>query len=84
MRVLPPPMNKLSKPAFLQLLQTAQLKIDQNMFSQLENQRVLRFDDTSNVYKITAVGRVGEATSTVVAVWRDDRAAGETRYYRQE
>ncbi len=84
MRVLPPPMNKLSKPAFLQLLQTAQIKIDQNMFSQLENQRVLRFDDTSNVYKITAVGRVGEATSTVIAVWRDDRAAGETRYYRQE
>ncbi|MFO0723244.1 MAG: type II secretion system protein GspK [Myxococcota bacterium] len=84
MRVLPPPMNKLSKTAFLQLLQTAQFKIDQNIFSQLENQGVLRFDDTSMVYKITAVGRVGDVTSTVIAVWRDSPGGGDIRYYRQE
>jgi hypothetical protein len=84
MRLMPPPMNRMSKPAFLQLLQTAMIPVDLNTLNQLENQRILRFDDASNVYRVVAVGRVGEATSTITAVWRDDRALGELRYFRQE
>lgn len=84
MRILPPPMNKMSKPVFLQLLSAADIRIDQAMFEQLERQRILRFDDASNVYRIVAIGRVGEAVSTITAVWRDDGRAGELRYWREE
>lgn len=84
LRILPPPMNKLSKDAFTKLLEAAQIRVDTNLFNQLESQRLLRFDDASNVYRITAMGRVGETVSTITAVWRDDRAQGEIRYYHQE
>ncbi|MBI4822505.1 MAG: general secretion pathway protein GspK [Deltaproteobacteria bacterium] len=84
MRAMPPPLNVLSKPAFLALLDKAGIKIDQERFGQLESKGVLRFDDTSNVYKIIAVGRVGDATSTLTVVWRDDRSIGEIRYYRED
>ncbi len=84
MRAMPPPLNRLSKPAFLNLVETSGFRIDQNIFQQLESKQILRFDDESNVYRITAVGRVGDATSTMTVVWRDDRAAGEIRYWREE
>ena len=84
LRILPPPMNKLSKDTFTKLLEAAQIRVDTNLFNQLESQRLLRFDDASNVYRITAMGRVGETVSTITAVWRDDRAQGEIRYYHQE
>jgi hypothetical protein len=80
LRILPPPMNKM----FLQLLQTAGIKIDQGTFNLLESKQILRFDDVSNVYKITAVGRVFDAVSTITAVWRDDGRLGEIRYWREE
>jgi len=84
LRVLPPPMNKMSKPVFLQLLDAAQIKVDMNLFNQLESQRAIRFDDASNVYRITAMGRVGDTVSTITVVWRDDGQQGEIRYFRQE
>ncbi|MCC7383568.1 MAG: general secretion pathway protein GspK [Deltaproteobacteria bacterium] len=84
MKLLPPPMNKLSKPVFLQLLEASAIKIDAAMLDQLERQRAIRFDDTSNVYRIKAVGRVGESVSSVVVVWRDDGGNGEIRYWREE
>lgn len=83
-RILPPPLNKLDKTRLQQLLEVAQIRIDPTVFNQLESQRLLRFDDASNVYRITAMGRVGETVSTITAVWRDDRAQGEIRYYHQE
>lgn len=84
MRILPPPMNKLNKEVLSKLLESAQIRVDAGMLNQLESQRLLRFDDASNVYRITAMGRVGETVSTITAVWRDDRAQGEIRYYHQE
>lgn len=84
MRILPPPLNRMSKPAFLQLLQTANIKIDQTMFDQLERARILRFDDASSTYKVTAIGRVGDTVSKITAVWRDDGNVGEIRYWREE
>jgi general secretion pathway protein K len=83
-KALPPPLNKVSKPVFLQLLQKAGFAVDEARFNQLESAGVIRFDDTSNVYRVTAVGRVGEATSTITVVWRDNRAQGEIRYWREE
>lgn len=83
-RILPPPLNKLDKTRLTQLLEAAQIRVDAGIFNQLESQRLLRFDDASNVYRITAMGRVGETVSTITAVWRDDRAQGEIRYYHQE
>jgi hypothetical protein len=84
LKILPPPMNKLSKPVFLQLLQASNIKIDQSIFDEMERQKVLRFDDSSNIYKVTAVGRVGDAVSTITAVWRDSPPNGEIRYWREE
>ncbi|MCI0525079.1 MAG: general secretion pathway protein GspK, partial [Acidobacteria bacterium] len=84
MKILPPPLNKMSKPAFLQLLQTANIKIDQSLFEQLAQKNILRFDDVSSTYKIKAVGRVGETVSTIIVVWRDDGGVGEIRYWREE
>lgn len=84
MRAMPPPLNVLSKPAFLSLLDKAGIRVDNERFTQLESKGVLRFDDTSNVYKIVAVGRVGDATSTLTVVWRDDRGLGEIRYFRED
>ena len=84
MKAMPPPLNKLSKPAFLQLVEASGFTVDSARFQQLESKQVLRFDDATNVYRIRAVGRVGEATSSITLVWRDDRSAGEIRYWREE
>ena len=83
-RAMPPPLNRVSKPVFLQLLVAAGFVVDEPRFAQLETAGVIRFDDNSNVYRITAMGRVGEASSKLTVVWRDDRAFGEIRYWREE
>lgn len=83
-RAMPPPLNRVSKPVFLQLLVASGFAVDTARFNQLEQAGVIRFDDTSNVYRITAMGRVGDASSKVTVVWRDDRAFGEIRYWREE
>ncbi len=83
-RAMPPPLNRVSKPVFLQLLVAVGFAVDEARFTQLESAGVIRFDDNSNVYRITAMGRVGEASSKLTVVWRDDRAFGEIRYWRED
>lgn len=84
MMAMPPPLNKLSLPVFKQLLATAQIPFDEQRLQQLEQKKLIRFDDISSVYRITAVGRVNDASSTITVVWRDNRAQGEIYYWREE
>jgi len=84
MMAMPPPLNKLSMPVFKQLLQAAQIPFDDAKLTQLDQKKFIRFDDISSVYRITAVGRVNDASSKITIVWRDNRAQGEIYYWREE
>ncbi|MCA9549362.1 MAG: general secretion pathway protein GspK [Myxococcales bacterium] len=84
MMAMPPPLNKLSMPVFKQLLQSAQIPYDDAKLTQLDQKKFIRFDDISSVYRITAVGRVNDASSKITIVWRDNRAQGEIYYWREE
>ena len=84
MMAMPPPLNKLTLPVFQQLLQAAQIPYDQGRLAQLDQKKFIRFDDISSVYRITAVGRVNDASSKITIVWRDNRAQGEIYYWREE
>ena len=52
--------------------------------NELETKEVIRFGDISSVYRITAIGRLNDASSKITVVWRDNRAQGEIYYWRQE
>jgi hypothetical protein len=82
--VLPPPLNKLTQATFIQLLDGVGINYDRARLQDLISKEMLRFDDISSVYRLTAVGRVGDTTSTVTVVWRDDRGLGEIFYWREE
>ncbi len=84
MTAMPPPLNKLSKQAFEQLLQTAEIPYDQKKLETLVQKNYLRFEDISSVYKITAVGRVNDASSKITVVWRGFGNNGELYYWREE
>lgn len=79
----PPPLNKLTKDTFTQLLSTAGFNFDAAKLNSLIGQG-LKFEDNSSVFRITAVGRVADTTSTLTVVWRDDRNLGEIFYWREE
>lgn len=81
---LPPPLNQMSQPVFQQLLDKSLIRYDAARLQDLIAKEALRFDDISSVYRITAVGRVNEATATITLVWRDDRGFGETFYWRED
>lgn len=81
---LPPPLNKLTQQMFTELLETAQIAYDPAKLADLVSKEMVRFDDISSVYRVTAVGRVNDVTSTITLVWRDDRALGEIWYWREE
>lgn len=78
------PPGKLTAPVFESLLTEAQIKYDPTILKKLNDNEMLRFDDVSSVYRITAVGRVNDTTSTMTVVWRDDKGAGEIFYWREE
>lgn len=82
MMAMPPPLNQLTAQSFQQLLTASGIRFDPARLQQFQD--VLRFDDISNVYRITAVGRVGDSTSTITLVWRDDRSFGQIFYWREE
>jgi hypothetical protein len=82
--MMPPPLNKLSLPVFKQLLDKAGVRYDVQRLAQLEQKKLIRFDDVSSVYRITAVGRVNDASSRITVVWRDNRAQGELYYWHEE
>ncbi len=83
---LPPPLNKFSEEVFLAQLASAEIPYDQAKYTQLKP--ALRFDDISNVYRITAVGRVNDASSKITVVWLDTRAPtlspDQFYYWREE
>ena len=66
------------------MLETAKIPFDQARLNQLVQGQILRFEDISSVFRITAVGRVNDTTSTMTVVWRDDRGPGEIFYWREE
>jgi type II secretory pathway component PulK len=84
MQALPPPLNAMSKDVFMQLLDRSLIKYDPARLQDLVSKEMLRFDDISSVYRVTAMGRVGDATSTITLVWRDDRGFGQIFYWREE
>jgi hypothetical protein len=84
MMALPPPLNKLSKPSFEQLLQAAEIPYDPQKLETLVQKNYIRFEDISSVYKITAVGRVNDASSKITVVWRGFGTNGELYYWREE
>lgn len=74
----------ITEETFRQAMTVAQIPFDEEKLKRLVNQRAIRFEDVSSVYKITAVGRVNDASSRITVVWRDNRAAGEIRYWRED
>lgn len=76
--------GKLDKSTFETLLSTAKISYDPARLNDLVTKEVLRFEQISSVYRITAVGRVNDTTSTITLVWRDDGTFGETFYWREE
>ncbi len=84
MAAMPPPLNQLSLPVFKQLLATAQIPYNEQRLQELDKKKLIRFDDISSVFRITAVGRVNDATSQITLVWRDNRGTGEISYWREE
>ena len=81
---LPPPLNKMTQQMFTELLDSAQIAYDPAKLTDLISKEMIRFDDISSVYRITAMGRVNETTYTITVVWRDDRSTGEIWYWREE
>lgn len=84
MMAMPPPLNKLSMPVFTQLLQAAQIPFDPARLSSLDQNKIIRFDDVPRVFRITAIGRVNDASSAITVVWRDVPPTGELQYWREE
>lgn len=84
MMAMPPPLNKLSEPTFVQLLEAADIAYDAKKLKALVQKNYIRFEDISSVYKITAVGRVNDASSKITVVWRGFGTNGELYYWREE
>jgi len=68
----------------LELLRASGFPINEARFNELVQRNVLRFEDVASVFRITAIGQVGDATSRLTVVWRDNRAQGELRYWRED
>ncbi|MEM1026072.1 MAG: hypothetical protein AAGD10_13840 [Myxococcota bacterium] len=66
------------------LLEQVGLPVDAGRFDNLVRAKAIRFEDVASVYRISAVGVVGEATSKLSVVWRDNRSSGEIKYWRED
>jgi hypothetical protein len=78
------PGAQIKPPMMLELMRAAGFPINEARFNELVQRNVLRFEDVASVFRITAVGQVGDATSRLTVVWRDNRAQGELRYWRED
>lgn len=78
------PGAQITAPAMLELLRVTGFPVNEARYNELVQRNVLRFEDVASVFRITAVGQVGEATSRLTVVWRDNRAQGELRYWRED
>lgn len=84
MSALPMGAGNMSGPAFRQLLTTAAIPFDEARLKDLETRQFIRYDDISATYRITAIGRVNDASSRITVVWHDNRAQGDLYYWREE
>lgn len=78
------PGANLSSALMKELLLQAGFPIDEARFDELEKRNVIRFDDVSGVYRITAVGQVNEAVAKLTVVWRENGSTGEIYYWRED
>jgi hypothetical protein len=88
-RILPPPLNNLSKNSLLLMMRTAELipepQREKTLFD--TGKGIFTFEDRTKVYKIAAVGRVGDTVSRMTVIWRDSsagKAAGDVFYWRED
>jgi hypothetical protein len=88
MRILPPPLNQLNKSAFETIAAKVGIPLDPARKTLLMDgpNAILKFDDPTAVYRITAMGRVGDTTSTMTVVWRDSHQGGQgdVFYWRED
>ncbi|MEL6185157.1 MAG: hypothetical protein AAFU79_11085 [Myxococcota bacterium] len=74
----------INEQTFVQAMTAAGIAHDASKLQRLVQQNAIRFQDVSSVYRITAVGRVNDASSRITVVWRDNGAAGEIKYWRED
>jgi hypothetical protein len=67
---------------FKTLLDTSGFVVDPARLQKIE--KLLNFGEEYDTYRITAIGRVNNASSKITVVWRDNRAQGELYYWREE
>lgn len=78
-------MLKMNSNLFQTWMREAEIQFDPQLLKQLETKKVLRYDDDPNVYRITAVGRVDQASVRITTVWRPmGSTAGEFLYWRED
>ena len=76
-------MGKFTKDVLRSLLDQAQVPYDRATFDQLVGR--FDFDSEPNIYRITAVGRVNDASTRLTVVWRPvGNGPGEFKYWREE
>jgi general secretion pathway protein K len=78
------PGSQLTAESLKTLIVASGFPVDDAQYGQLVTRNVLRFEDVSSVYRITSVGLVNDASVTMTVVWRDNRAAGEIYYWRED
>lgn len=74
----------ISEQTLVAAMTAAGLPHDASKLQRMVQQEAIRFKDVSSVYKITTIGRVNDASSRITVVWRDNRAAGEIKYWRED
>ena len=86
LKAVPGAKDQITDKVFSQTLKEAEIRIDDQVFKRLTGSQrpALRFDDISGVYRITAIGRVNDASSRMTVVWRDDSGNGEIMYWRED
>ena len=76
-------MMKFSKDVLRTLFDQAEIPYDRAQFDTLA--RRFDFENEPNIYRITAVGRVNDASTRLTVVWRPvGNGPGEFKYWREE
>ncbi len=76
-------MNKFNKETLRSLLDQAEVPYDRTTFDEVV--KGFDFESEPNIYRITAVGRVNDASTRLTVVWRPvGNGPGEFKYWREE
>lgn len=77
--------GKLNAQVFQSLLDKTGIRYDRQRFTELNNQAFSFDAKVAPVYKITAVGRVGDTTSTMTVIWGSHgNQNGDILYWRED